>query len=60
LEQAKTYNKSTLIEIKVNPRTMTSGYETWWRYGVAEVSTNENVQKAYHDMEENISFARPY
>ena len=60
LEKAKTYNKSTLIEIKVNPRTMTSGYETWWRYGVAEVSTNENVQKAYQDMEENIAFARPY
>ncbi|GAA3333414.1 hypothetical protein GCM10020331_097360 [Ectobacillus funiculus] len=47
LEQAKKETVSTLIDIKVLPGTCTTGYEAWWRLGVAEVSTSENVQKAY-------------
>ncbi|GAA3333691.1 hypothetical protein GCM10020331_098730 [Ectobacillus funiculus] len=44
----KKQDKSTLIEMKVLPKTMTAGYEgSWWNLGVPEVSTQEGVQKAY-------------
>ncbi|AXY26695.1 3D-(3,5/4)-trihydroxycyclohexane-1,2-dione acylhydrolase (decyclizing) [Suicoccus acidiformans] len=48
LEAAKKETNSTLIEMKVLPKTMTDGYESsWWNVGVAEVSKSENVTKAY-------------
>ncbi|MGO4942652.1 3D-(3,5/4)-trihydroxycyclohexane-1,2-dione acylhydrolase (decyclizing) [Ruoffia tabacinasalis] len=48
LEAAKKETNSTLIEMKVLPKTMTDGYESsWWNVGVAEVSENESVNKAY-------------
>ncbi|MFB9762502.1 3D-(3,5/4)-trihydroxycyclohexane-1,2-dione acylhydrolase (decyclizing) [Ectobacillus funiculus] len=60
LEQAKKETVSTLIDIKVLPGTCTTGYEAWWRLGVAEVSTSENVQKAYENMEAKLAEARKY
>ena len=33
---------------------MTPGFESWWRVGVAEVSTSETVAAAYEDMQLNI------
>jgi len=47
LEDAKKQTVSTLIDIKVLPKTMTDGYESWWNVGVAEVSKSESVQEAY-------------
>ncbi|MBJ7883729.1 3D-(3,5/4)-trihydroxycyclohexane-1,2-dione acylhydrolase (decyclizing), partial [Bacillaceae bacterium HSR45] len=47
LEDAKKQDVSTLIEMKVLPKTMTDGYDSWWHVGVAEVSEQESVQKAY-------------
>ncbi|MCY8278792.1 3D-(3,5/4)-trihydroxycyclohexane-1,2-dione acylhydrolase (decyclizing), partial [Bacillus inaquosorum] len=38
LEDAKKQDVSTLIEMKVLPKTMTDGYDSWWHVGVAEVS----------------------
>ncbi|GAB1482952.1 3D-(3,5/4)-trihydroxycyclohexane-1,2-dione acylhydrolase (decyclizing) [Treponema sp.] len=35
-----------VIDAKVSPKSMTSGYESWWRVGTAEVSTNPKVVKA--------------
>lgn len=60
LEQAKKETVSTLIDIKVLPGTCTTGYEAWWRLGVAEVSPSEKVQKAYVEMENKITTARKY
>ncbi|HYE84165.1 MAG TPA: 3D-(3,5/4)-trihydroxycyclohexane-1,2-dione acylhydrolase (decyclizing) [Clostridia bacterium] len=60
LEDAKKSTVSTLIDIKVLPGTMTGGYESWWRVGVAEVSTSEKVQAAYEAMEKEIKKAREY
>jgi 3D-(3,5/4)-trihydroxycyclohexane-1,2-dione acylhydrolase (decyclizing) len=60
LAQAKKETVSTLIDIKVLPGTCTTGYESWWRLGVAEVSTSEKVQKAYKNMEKKVSEARKY
>lgn len=37
---------STLIEVKVDRDSMTHGYESWWRVGVAEVSRNADVNRA--------------
>lgn len=60
LEDAKKQEVSTLIEMKVLPKTMTEGYESWWNVGVAEVSENEEVQKAYEEKAEMRKKAKQY
>ncbi len=55
LEDAKKQTKSVVFDIKVLPKTMTPGFESWWRVGVAEVSKSETVAAAYKDMQENIA-----
>lgn len=60
VEDAKRQEISTLIDIKVLPKTMTEGYESWWRVGVAEVSNKESVKEAYKDMQDNIEKSRKY
>ena len=54
LEDAKKQTKPVLFDIKVLPKTMTPGFESWWRVGVAEVSKSESVRAAYDDMQKNI------
>lgn len=46
IEKSKKENKSTLIDIKVMPKTMTNGYESFWRVGTAQSSNKETVLKA--------------
>jgi len=60
IEDAKKQDVTTLIDIKVLPKTMTDGYESWWRVGVASHSDKESIRKAYMDMEEHIKRARKY
>ncbi|MEG6532576.1 3D-(3,5/4)-trihydroxycyclohexane-1,2-dione acylhydrolase (decyclizing) [Caldibacillus thermoamylovorans] len=60
IEDAKKQTVSTLIEIKVLPKTMTDGYESWWNVGVAEVSESEAVQKAYNETAEMREKAKQY
>lgn len=60
IEDAKRQNRSTLIEVKVLPKTMTDGYESWWNVGIAEVSENEEVQKVYQDKVEMRRKAKQY
>ena len=55
LEDAKKQTKSVVFDIKVLPKTMTPGFESWWRVGVAEVSKSETVAAAYEDMKANIA-----
>ena len=55
LEDAKKQTKSVVFDIKVLPKTMTPGFESWWRVGVAEVSKSETVAAAYEDMQKNIA-----
>ncbi|TXR58421.1 3D-(3,5/4)-trihydroxycyclohexane-1,2-dione acylhydrolase (decyclizing) [Bacillus sp. AR18-7] len=57
---AKKQTVSTLIDIKVLPKTMTNGYESWWHVGVAEVSKNQSVQVAYESKVSNLQQARSY
>lgn len=54
LEDAKKRTEPVLFDIKVLPKTMTPGFESWWRVGVAEVSKSESVRAAYNDMQKNI------
>jgi 3D-(3,5/4)-trihydroxycyclohexane-1,2-dione acylhydrolase (decyclizing) len=60
LVEAKACKKSTLIHIHVLPKSMTGGYESWWRVGVAEVSENPAVAEAYEDMAAHIEKARKF
>lgn len=61
LEDAKKQDKSTLIEMKVLPKTMTDGYDgSWWNLGVPEVSNQEGVQKAYELKQEKLKKAKQY
>ncbi|UOO41011.1 3D-(3,5/4)-trihydroxycyclohexane-1,2-dione acylhydrolase (decyclizing) [Priestia megaterium] len=60
MEDAQKQETSTLIDIKVLPKTMTNGYESWWHVGVAEVSENYHVQEAYKDKVKNLDMARGY
>lgn len=61
VEDAKKQTVSTLIEIKVLPKTMTDGYDgSWWNVGVAEVSEKESVQKAAAERQQILDNARQY
>ncbi|MCH4568252.1 3D-(3,5/4)-trihydroxycyclohexane-1,2-dione acylhydrolase (decyclizing) [Bacillus sp. ES1-5] len=60
LIDAKKQTVSTLIDIKVLPKTMTNGYESWWHVGVAGVSKSQSVQAAYESKVSNLQQARSY
>ncbi|SJZ56080.1 3D-(3,5/4)-trihydroxycyclohexane-1,2-dione acylhydrolase (decyclizing) [Garciella nitratireducens] len=60
LKDAEKQKVSTLIDIKVLPKTMTDGYESWWNVGVAEVSAKESIQKAYQEKVEMRKKAKQY
>lgn len=51
---------STLIDIKVLPKSMTDGYGAWWHVGVASTSQNEAVKTAYENKKANLEKARKY
>ena len=47
LEDAKKQTVACLFDLKVIPKTMTDGYESWWNVGLADVSEKESVRKAW-------------
>jgi len=61
IEDAKKQERSTLIEIKVLPKTMTDGYDgSWWNVGVAELSTSDSVKESYDARETMLKKAKKY
>ncbi len=46
LEEAKLQAGPVLIDIKVLPKTMTHGYEAWWRTGTAQVADKPEIVAA--------------
>ena len=61
IEDAKKQTVSTLIDVKVLPKTMVHGYGDWWRVGVAQVSKSEKVHKVYEEvMVPHLDAARKY
>jgi 3D-(3,5/4)-trihydroxycyclohexane-1,2-dione acylhydrolase (decyclizing) len=51
---------STVIDVKVTPKSMTGGYESWWRVGTAEVSENPRVVEAARKMRAEAASARQF
>ncbi|MGA2548200.1 MAG: 3D-(3,5/4)-trihydroxycyclohexane-1,2-dione acylhydrolase (decyclizing) [Rectinemataceae bacterium] len=49
-----------VIDAKVTPKSMTKGYESWWRVGTAEVSENPEVVKAAAEVKAKVAKARKY
>lgn len=60
LADARTQTVSTLIDIKVLPKTMIHGYLSWWRVGVAQVSTSERTDAAAKTLNQRLAQARQY
>ncbi len=60
LIDSKKQEISTLIDIKVLPKSMTDGYDAWWHVGLASTSSKEAVNAAYKNKEENLSKARKF
>lgn len=61
IDKAKKSDKSTVIEIKVLPKTMTDGYDgSWWNVGIASVSKSQSVQQAYTAKIDALARAKKY
>lgn len=60
IEKAKSSQNSTLTHIKVLPKTMTAGYESFWNVGISENSTNQNVMNKVPEVLSNRSRAKQY
>jgi 3D-(3,5/4)-trihydroxycyclohexane-1,2-dione acylhydrolase (decyclizing) len=60
LKDAAKQKTSTLIDLKVMPKTMTDGYESWWDVGLAAVSESKSVRECRKEVEEGRKEARKY
>ncbi|KTD49942.1 myo-inositol catabolism protein IolD [Legionella quinlivanii] len=58
LVNAKQNTGSSVIVLPVLPKTMSKGYETWWRVGVAAVSNSKKVRAAHANMQQQIESAK--
>ena len=52
LAAARAADRACLVEVAVDPQSMSAGYESWWRVGVAEVSASPAVEEAGRAMRE--------
>ncbi|AHG20027.1 3D-(3,5/4)-trihydroxycyclohexane-1,2-dione hydrolase [Chania multitudinisentens RB-25] len=60
LGDARKQQVSTLLDIKVLPKTMVHNYLSWWRVGGAQVAANEKIVAITRKQQENIAKARDY
>ncbi|WP_426443717.1 3D-(3,5/4)-trihydroxycyclohexane-1,2-dione acylhydrolase (decyclizing) [Staphylococcus xylosus] len=60
IKEAKKEAKSTLIEVKTLPKTMTAGYESFWNVGVSEHSDKQAVKEAFSNKAEIMKTAKHY
>lgn len=60
LEDAKKQDVACLFDLKVIPKTMTDGYESWWNVGQAQVSVQESVRGAWEEVKAAREVARQY
>lgn len=60
LEDAKKQTVSTLIDIKVLPKTMTDGYDSWWNIGLAAATSAKAQKEAYDRLLLDRAKARRY
>lgn len=58
---SKKQKVSTLIDIKVLPKTMIHKYGSWWRVGLAQVSKSKRIHDVYESViKKNLGEARQY
>ncbi len=60
LADAKQQDVACLFDLKVIPKTMTDGYESWWDVGIAQTSKKESVRKACEGVLKGRQAARRY
>ncbi len=60
LEDAKKQTVACLFDLKVIPKTMTDGYESWWDVGIATTSIKESVRKSCEEVLQGRAEARKY
>ena len=60
LEDAKTQKRACLFDLKVIPKTMSDGYESWWNVGIATTSEKSSVREAWEKVMEGRNEARKY
>jgi 3D-(3,5/4)-trihydroxycyclohexane-1,2-dione acylhydrolase (decyclizing) len=60
VKKALRESRSTVIDVKVTPKSMTGGYGSWWRVGTAEVSKNRQVVEAARKMKSEAAKARRF
>lgn len=60
LQASKKDKTSTLIEIKVLPKTMTGDYNSFWHVGVSETSEKESINNARTQLDENLKVSKRY
>ncbi len=60
LADAARQTVSTVIDVKVLPKTMTDGYKGFWRCGQAEVAKSETIVQKTAEQKEELKRARQY
>ena len=60
LEDAKKQEIACLFDLKVIPKTMTDGYESWWNVGIATTSEKASVREACEGVLKGRSESRAY
>ncbi|HEM5123078.1 TPA: 3D-(3,5/4)-trihydroxycyclohexane-1,2-dione acylhydrolase (decyclizing) [Streptococcus suis] len=60
LAQAREDTVSSLIHVRVLPKTMTKGYDTWWNTGLAEVPHSEQALLSLTEKNKKLSQALQY
>ena len=52
--------RPVVIDAKVGAKSMTGGYESWWRVGTAEVADDPNIERAAREVKAELAKARKY
>ena len=60
IADAKTQEVATLIDLKIIPKTMTNGYQSWWNVCAIEAGGNEAVKRAGAEVVAMRKLARQY
>lgn len=60
LDAAGASDRPVLIDVKTTKKSMTEGYETWWRVGIPEISEKPEVVQAYEEQKDMLARVRQF